>query len=60
MLNCSPIGDGSASVMLSKNNKSNFSDVDILSSTSSNSSINFYSRNNLLEFNSTANCINSS
>ena len=60
MLNCSPIGDGSASVMLSKNNKSNFSDVDILSSTSSNSSINFYSRNNLLEFNSTANCINNS
>ena len=58
MLNCSPVGDGSASIMLSKNNNSNFNDVNILSSTSSNSSIDFYSRDNLLEFNSTANCIN--
>ncbi|MBH59476.1 MAG: hypothetical protein CMO19_03540 [Thaumarchaeota archaeon] len=60
MLNCSPIGDGSASVMLSKTNKSNFHDVNILSSISSNSSIDFYSRDNLLEFNSTANCLNKS
>ena len=44
--------------MLSKNNNSNFNDVNILSSTSSNSSIYFYSRDNFLEFNSTANCIN--
>ena len=60
MLNCSPIGDGSASLVLSKTNNSNFDDVNILSSTSSNSSTSFFSREDLLKFNSTTSCLNKS
>ncbi len=60
MLNCSPIGDGSASIMLSKQNNSKFDDVNILSSNSSSSSRNFFSRDNLLEFSSTSDCMNKS
>ena len=60
MLNCSPIGDGSASLVLSKTNNSNFDDVNILSSTSSNSSTSFFSREDLLKFYSTTRCLDKS
>ena len=55
LLDCSPIGDGSASVILSKDNKSNFDNIEILASSSSNSPVNFFEREDLLKFSSTKN-----
>lgn len=60
LLDCSPIGDGAASIVLSKKNTSNFDNVNILSSVSSNSSINFFERENMLKFYSTEDCLNKS
>jgi len=60
LLDCSPIGDGSAAVVLTALESSNNSDstnVKILSSSASNSTVNFFERSDMLKFYATEQCI---
>ena len=63
LLDCSPIGDGSAAVVLTNsesNNQNNFNNVKILSSSASNSTVNFFERDDMLKFYATKSCIDKS
>ena len=60
LLDCSPIGDGSAAVVLTRSESSNNNNpntVKILSSSASNSPVNFFERSDMLKFYSTEQCI---